>query len=119
MFDFLMADDLAGNRSIAILETVGDDQDTVTAGALGRLDHEVRPLANDLAQLVDALFGLDHAVHFRHVDAGGDGAFLGDDLVIDDRIQVALVVLQHIVRVASVDAHDAFGFKGLPGFPET
>src|SRR5690606_11871954 len=113
LLDLLVADDLAGDRFVAVLEAVGDYQDAVTAGPLGRLDHEVRAVADDLAQLVDAFFRVDHAVHFRHVNAGGDGPFLGDDLVIHDRIQVALVVLQHVIRVAPVDAHDAQGFQGL------
>src|SRR5450830_567796 len=118
MLDFLMADDLAGHRAIAPLKAVGDDEDAVTAGALGRLDHEVAAPANDLVELVDFLLGGDHPVHFRHVDAGRQGPFLGDDLVIHDRVQAALVVLEHVVGVTPVDAHDAARFQGLPGLPE-
>src|SRR5450830_439187 len=118
MLDFLMADDLAGHRAIAPLKAVGDDEDAVTAGALGRLDHEVAAPANDLVELVDFLLGGYRPVHFRHVDAGRQGPFLGDDLVIHDRVQAALVVLEHVVGVTPVDAHDAARFQGLPGLPE-
>src|SRR5690606_21286842 len=99
MLQFVVGDDLAGNRAIATFETVRDHQNAVAAGALGRLDDEVLMVLDDVLELLDILFGFDNPVHFRHVDAGRDGAFLGDDLVIDDRIQVPLVVLEHVVRV--------------------
>ncbi|MNG07361.1 hypothetical protein D3C84_906560 [compost metagenome] len=118
MLDFLVADDLAGHRAIAALEAVGDHQNAVAASALGRFDHEVVAPANDLVEVVDFLFGGNHAIQLRHMNAGSDGALLGDDLVIDNRVQTALVVLQHVVRVAPIDAHDAPGFQGLPGLPE-
>ncbi|MCY1447856.1 hypothetical protein D9M71_644950 [compost metagenome] len=114
MLDFLVADDPPGDRLVAVLEAVGDDQDAVTAGALRRLDDEIAAPANDLVKLIDLFLGLDDAVHFRHMDAGRQCALLGDDLVVDDRVQAALVVLQHIVRVTSVDPHDAAGLQGFP-----
>ncbi len=118
VLELFVADDLAGHRAIAPLEAVGDDNDAVAAGALRRLDHEIVAPADDLVELVDFLLGGDHAIQLRHMDAGGDGAFLGDDLVIDDRVQAALVVLEHVVRVTPIDAHDAPGFQGFPGLPE-
>ncbi len=118
MLDFLVAHDLARYRAVTVLEAVGDHQDAVTAGTLGRLDDEVAAPADDLVQLVDLLLGLDDAVHFRHMDTGRQGALLGDDLVVDDRVQAALVVLEHIVRVAPVDAHDAPGLQGFPGLDQ-
>jgi hypothetical protein len=118
VLEFLMVHDLAGDCAIAPLEPVGNHNDAVTARALGRFDHEVVAPADDLAEVVDFFFGRDHAVQFRHMNAGGDGAFLGDDLVIDNRVQTALVVLEHVVRVTPIDPHDAPGFQGLPGFPE-
>ncbi|MNC52516.1 hypothetical protein D3C75_1018650 [compost metagenome] len=114
VLDFLMADDLARHCAVAVLEAVGDYQDAVTAGALRRLDDEIAATADDLVELLDLFFGLDDAVHFRHMDAGRQCALLGDDLVVDDRVQVALVVLQHVVRVAPVDTHDAPGLQGFP-----
>ncbi len=114
MLDLLVADDLAGDSLVAAFEAVGDHQDAVAAGALRRLDHEVVALADDLVELVDLLLGGNDPVHLGYVDPRLDGALLGDDLVVDDRVQVPLVVLQHVVRVASVDAHDPFGFKGFP-----
>ncbi|MNY20342.1 hypothetical protein D3C86_1538160 [compost metagenome] len=118
MLKLFMGKDLARHRAIAALETVGNHDDAVTASALGRFDHKVVAPADDLVEFVDFLLGGDHAVQLRHVNAGRDGAFLGDDLVIDNRVQAALVVLEHVVRVAPVDAHDAPGFQGLPGLPE-
>ncbi len=114
VLDLLVADDLARHRAVAVLEAVGDHQDAVTTGALRRLDDEIAAPTNDLVELLDLFLGLDDAVHFRHMDAGRQGALLGDDLVIDDRVQVALVVLQHVVRVAPVDTHDAPGLQGFP-----
>ena len=114
LLQLLVADDLAGHRLETVFEAVGDDHDAVTAGALRRLDDEIGAPGDDLVELVDAFLGVDDAVQFRHIDAGLDGPLLGDDLVVDDRVQVPFVVLQHVVRVASVDAHDALGFKGLP-----
>src|SRR5690606_37827733 len=118
LLDFPVADDLAGDGLVATLEAVGDHQDAIAAGTLGRLDHEVVVLADDLVELLDFLLGRDDPVQFRHMDAGLDRPLLGDDLVIDDRVQVPLVVLEYIVRVAPVDTHDAFGFKGLPRLPQ-
>ncbi|MCY1423166.1 hypothetical protein D9M71_388730 [compost metagenome] len=119
MLDFLVADDLARDRAITVFEAIGDHQDAVTAGALGRLDDEVVALADDLAEFFDLFLGGDDPVHFRHVNAGLDRTLLGDDLVIDDRVQMALVVLEDVVRIAPVDTHDAPGLQGFPGFPET
>ena len=118
VLDLLMADDFAGHRAIAPFKPVGHHQDAVTAGALGGLDHEVAAPADDLVELVDFLFGGDHPVHFRHVDAGRQGPFLGDDLVIHDGVQAALVVLEHVVGITPVNAHDPPRFQGLPGLPE-
>ncbi|MNL16996.1 hypothetical protein D3C87_1380650 [compost metagenome] len=117
VLDFLMADDPAGHRAVTPFKAVGDHQDAITASALGRFDHEVTACANDLFEIVDFLLGGNHAIQLGHMDAGGNGAFLGDDLVIDDRVQAALVVLEHVVCVAPIDPHDAPGFQGLPGLP--
>src|SRR5690606_17024357 len=118
VLDVLVADDLARDGLEAALELVGDHQNAVTTGTLRRLDHEVAAVADDLVELLDLLFRGDDAVQLRHMDAGGDGALLGDDLVVDYGVQVPLVVLQHVVRIAPVDPHDAFGVKGLPRLPQ-
>src|SRR5690606_30143116 len=114
---FLEADDSAGHRSVTAFETVGNHQNAVTPCALGGLDDEITAPADDLFELLDLLFRLDDPVHLRDVNAGLDGPFLGDDLVIDNRVQTALVVLQHVVRIAPIDAHDAFVVQALPGSP--
>ncbi len=103
-------------RSCSGLEAVGDHHDAAAAGALRRLDDEIVVLADDLVELVDAFLGLDDAVHLRHVDAGLERAFLGDDLVVHHRIQVPLVVLQDVIGIASVDAHHAFRGQVFPVF---
>jgi len=114
MLDLVVAKHLPRHGLVATLEAVGDHQNAVTAGTLRRLDDEIVVVADDVLELLDIPLSLDHPVHFRHVDARLDGALLGDDLVVDDRIQMPLVVLEHVVRITPVDAHDAFGFKGLP-----
>jgi len=119
LVDLLAADDLAGNRLEAIFETVGDHDNAVTAGALCRLDDEVVMAFDDALEVVDFLFRGNDPVQLGHMDAGGDGTFLGEDLVIDDGVQVPFVVLQHVIRIAPVDTHDALGFQGLPAFDQT
>ncbi|MNP21212.1 hypothetical protein D3C76_1138220 [compost metagenome] len=118
MLDFLMADDLAGDGAVAFFKAVGNYQNAITAGPLGRLDDEIAAPADDLVELLDFLLRGNDPVHLRHVNAGLERTLLGDDLVIDDGVQTALVVLEDVVRVAPVDAHDAPGLEGLPGLPE-
>ena len=118
MLDLFMADDLARDGAKTVFEAVRNHQNAVTACTLGRLDHEVAAITDDVIELFDFFFGGNHAVHFRYVNTGLDSAFLGDDLVIHDRIQTAFVVLEYVVRIAPIDAHDAPGFQGLPGLPE-
>src|SRR5690606_30635106 len=105
--DLVVADDPARSRAIASFGPVAHQPDAVTAVPLGRLDDEVLVVLHQLGDLADVLFGINDAVQVGHVDLGGDGPFLGQDLVIDHRIQVPLVVLEHIVGVATVDAHHA------------
>ena len=118
MFDFIVTDDLARHCTKTIFETVGDHQNAVAARTLCGLDHEVVTATNDVVEFFDFFLGGDHPVHFRYVNPRLDGALLGNDLVIHNRIQAALVVLEYVVRIAPIDAHDASGFQGLPGLPE-
>ena len=118
MFDFFVADDLARHGAKAVFEAVSNHQDAIAARALCGLDHEVRAATDDVIEFLDFFLGGDHPVQLRHINAGGNGALFGDDLVIHNRVQAAFVVLEYVVRIAPIDAHDALGFQGLPGLPE-
>ena len=111
----LGADHTTGRTPVVALEAVGDHHDAIAAGALGRLDHEVAVGLDNALELTDALLGINDAVHVRHLDAGVQGQLLGADLVVHQRVQAPVVVGQHIVAVALVDAHHATAAQGPPG----
>ena len=86
-----------------------DDENPLAAAAVRGLEHEALMVLEELGQLLDLAGQADHAEQSRHGDAAGDRQLLGLQLVVDQGIEVAGIVLGDIAHVAPVHADDPLG----------
>ncbi len=107
VLEFLARHQVAAGATVALALAPGDDQDAVATGTMRRLDHEAAASRQGRVQFGDLVFLAHHRVQVGHRQAGGDRQLLGQQLVVDPRIEPARVVAQHVVGVALADAHQA------------
>jgi hypothetical protein len=112
-------DQVAARLAKAVAEAAAHHQDAVAAAAVGRLDDEILARAQNPLQILALVLFRDHGVEFRHGDAARQRELLGQQLVVHQRIQAALVVGHDEIGVALVHAQHAEPAQAARGGEET
>jgi len=103
--ELVAVEEAAVGAAVLVAAAPGDDEDAVAARAVRRLDHELLAMGDLLVQLGDLVLLAHHGVQLGHRQAGRERQVLGDELVVDARIELARVVHQYEIGVALADAH--------------
>ena len=99
--------------------TVDDNHNPSSSGATSGFDDEFTTLANDARKLDEMAMFLQDSVGFRYRNAVFLTDFLGDQLVINARIEVSRVFLEDVRDVEAIDTEDTALFELLGPRPET
>ena len=106
-FEIVQRHQLAGGGTPVVTEAVGNHDNAVPAGTLRRLDNKIPMPGEQRSEAGNITLGFNYPVQRRNPHAGINSTLLGQQLVIHQRIQVALVVTQDQLAVALVNPKHA------------
>src|SRR5690606_11131481 len=109
VFDFGRAERRAIAFDIHVAPPLGDDEDALTAAAVGRLDDEIGTALDDTDEVLRIVYRTYHPIQFRYRDARRHGQPFGLYLVIYTAVQCPRITGHDVSAVALIDADDAGG----------